>query len=212
MGEGSTQHQHLVQTEVPTRLLEEWLALWTAYHHIPDTLHVGLRPHTAGSELLELTLTNTSGEKEANIIFAVIADRRGRNILSVRDQNTVDNALRMKRLMTLIHLFLVHRYKIWAVHYVSPTDDNRYQAQKMKTHGLFSDVHDEVGHIIVADVNAAGVKDLLEPDRDRLNSLIQRKPPYEPVDVATQTRRGRRSDRLNRWERGCRGLVLLRHR
>src|SRR6201993_2426831 len=83
MGEGSTQHQHLVQTEVPTRLLEEWLALWTAYHHIPDPLHVGLRPHTAGSELLELTLTNTSGEKEANIIFAVIADRRGRNILSV---------------------------------------------------------------------------------------------------------------------------------
>jgi isocitrate lyase len=187
MGEGSTQHQHLVQTEVPTRLLEEWLALWTAYHHIPDTLHVGLRPHTAGSELLELTLTNTSGEKEANIIFAVIADRRGRNILSVRDQNTFDNALRMKRLMTLIHLFLVHRYKIWAVHYVSPTDDNRYQAQKMKTHGLFSDVHDEVGHIIVADVNAAGVKDLLEPDRDRLNSLIQRKYPYEPVEVATRT-------------------------
>jgi isocitrate lyase len=183
MGEGSTQHQHLVQTEVPTRLLEEWLAIWTAYHQIPDTLSVGLRPHTAGSELLELTLSNSSGEKEANIIFAVIADRRGRNILSIRDQNTFDNALRKKRLMTLIHLFLVHRYKIWAVHFVSPTDDNRYQAQKMKTHGLFSDVHDEVGHIIVADVNAAGVKDLLEPDRERLNSLIQRKHPYEPVDV-----------------------------
>ncbi len=28
---------------------------------------------------------------------------------------------------------------------MSPTDDNCYQAQKMKTHGLFSDVHDEVG-------------------------------------------------------------------
>src|ERR671925_1713283 len=28
MGKGSTQHQHLVQTEVPTRLLEEWLAAW----------------------------------------------------------------------------------------------------------------------------------------------------------------------------------------
>jgi Isocitrate lyase len=45
----------------------------------------------------------------------------------------------------------VHRYKIWSVHYVSPTDDNRYQAQKMKTHGLFSDVHDEVGDVIVAE-------------------------------------------------------------
>jgi isocitrate lyase len=187
MGEGSTQHQHLVQTEVPTRLLEEWLAMWTQQHQIPDTLRVGLRPHIAGSELLELTLSNASGEKVANIIFGVIADRRGRNILSVRDQNTFDNALRKKRLMTLIHLFLVHRYKIWAVHYVSPTDDNRYQAQKMKTHGLFSDVHDEIGHIIVADVNTAGVKDLLEPDRDRLNSLIQRRSPYEPVEVAAHT-------------------------
>ena len=54
--------------------------------------------------------------------------------------------------MTLNHLFLIHRYKIWSVHYVSPTEDNRYQAQKMKTHGLFSDVHDEVGDVIVADV------------------------------------------------------------
>jgi len=56
----------------------------------------------------------------------------------------------------------------------------------MKTHGLFSDVHDEVGHVIVADVSAEGVKALLAPDRDRLNALIQRKYPYAPVDVAAQ--------------------------
>jgi isocitrate lyase len=186
MGKGSTQHQHLVQTEVPTKLLEEWLARWTKHHQIPGPLHVGLRPHTAGSELLELTLSKTNGAKVANIIFAVIADRRGRNILSVRDQNTFDSALRQKRLMTLTHLFLVHRYKIWAVHYVSPTDDNRYQAQKMSTHGLFSDVHDEVGHVIVADVSAGGVKALLAPDRDHLNALIQRTYPYAPVDVPEQ--------------------------
>jgi isocitrate lyase len=184
MGKGSTQHQHLVQTEVPTKLLEEWLALWTKYHQIPYSLRVGLRPNTAGSELLELSLSKTSGEKVANIIFDVIADRRGRNILSVRNQNTFDTDLRKKRLMTLNHLFLVHRYKIRSVHYVSPTDDNRYQAQKMKTHGLFSDVHDEVGDVIVADVSAEGVKALLAPDRDRLNALIQRKDPYLPVDVA----------------------------
>jgi isocitrate lyase len=186
MGKGSTQHQHLVQTEVPTKLLEDWLALWTKHHQIPDTLRVVLRPHTAGSELLELTLSNGRDEKVANVIFAVIVDRRGRNILSVRDQNTFDSALRQKRLMTLNHLFLVHRYKIWAVHYVSPTDDNRYQAQKMKTHGLFSDVHDEVGHIIVADVNADGVRALLAPDRDRLNALIQRRYPRVPADASAQ--------------------------
>jgi isocitrate lyase len=181
MGKGSTQHQHLVQTEVPTKLLEEWLAIWTKHHNIPGSLQVGLRPHTAGSELLELTLSDARGEKVANIIFAVIVDRRGRHILSVRDQNTFDSALRKKRLMTLNHLFLVHRYKIWAVHYVSPTDDNGYQAQKMKSHGLFSDVHDEVGHIIVADVNAEGVKALLAPDRDRLTALIERRYPTPSV-------------------------------
>jgi isocitrate lyase len=184
MGKGSTQHQHLVQTEVPTKLLEEWLAMWAKYHQIPDVLRAGLRPHTAGSELLELALTNTTGEKVANVIFTVIVDRRGRNILSVRDQNTFDGALRKKRLMTLNHLFLVHRYKIWAVHYVSPTDDNRYQAQKMKAHGLFSDVHDEVGHIIVADVSPDGVRALLAPDRDRLNALIERKYPTVAADAA----------------------------
>jgi isocitrate lyase len=137
--------------------------------------------------LLELTLSKTSGEKVANIIFDVIVDRRGHNMLSVRDQNTFDIAVRKKRLMTLNHLFLVHRYKIWSVHYVSPTDDNRYQAQKMRTHGLFSDVHDEVGHVIVADVSAEGVKTLLAPDRDRLNALIERRYPYAPVDAAAQT-------------------------
>jgi isocitrate lyase len=186
MGEGSTQHQHLVQTEVPTKLLEEWLAQWMTYHQLPGSLQVRLRPQTAGSELLELTLSNATGEDVANIIFSVIVDRRGRNILSVRDQHTFDSGLRQKRLMTLCHLFLIHRYKAWAVHYVSPTDDNRYQAQKMKTHGLFSDVHDEVGHVIVADVSAEGVKALLAPDRARLNALIQRKHPYAPVDVDAQ--------------------------
>src|SRR5712691_953037 len=67
MGKGSTQHQHLVQTEVPTKLLSGWLAAWTSYHQIPDTLAVTLRPHTAGSELLELSLADNRGERVANI-------------------------------------------------------------------------------------------------------------------------------------------------
>jgi isocitrate lyase len=178
MGKGSTQHQHLVQTEVPTKLLEEWLAIWSKRHQLPHHLRVSLRPHTAGSELLQLSLTTDGGETVASVIFAIIVDRRGRNLLTVRDQNTFDVALRKKRLMTLIHLFLVHRYRISAVHYVSPTDDNRYQAQKMKTHGLFKDVHDEVGEIIVADVNPETVKQLLAPDHKQLEDLIyQRNPP-----------------------------------
>jgi isocitrate lyase len=176
MGKGSTQHQHLVQTEVPTKLLEEWLGAWAKHHQIPDSLKVALRPHTAGSEVMELAVSR-SGEKVANVVFAPIVDRKGRNILSIRDQNTFDAALRKKRLMTLTHLFLIHRYKSRSVHYVSPTDDNRYQAQKIKTHGLFSDVHDDVGQIIVADVCADRIKALLEPDRARLDDLIQKRYP-----------------------------------
>jgi isocitrate lyase len=177
MGKGSTQHQHLVQTEVPTKLLEEWLGIWTKRHELKHVLKVALRPHTAGSELLELSLSTTGGEKVASVIFGVIVDRRGRNIMSVRDQNTFDTALRKKRLMTLIHLFLIHRYKASSVHYVSPTDDNRYQAQKMKTHGLYGDVHDEVGDIIVAEVNPENVKALLAPDHALLDDLIHQRYP-----------------------------------
>ncbi len=186
MGKGSTQHQHLVQTEVPVKLLDEWLAIWARHRLIPDALTAGLRPHTAGSELLELAVSRADGERVANIVFDVIVDRRGRAILSVRDQNTFDSDLRKKRLMTLNHLFLIHRYKIWSVHYVSPTQDNHYQAQKMKTHGLFSDVHDEVGDVIVADVSADGVKALLTPGQDRLRALIERRYPYAPAGLAAQ--------------------------
>ena len=82
--------------------------------------------------------------------------------------------------MTLIHLFLLHRYKAASVHYVSPTDDNRYQTEKMKARGLFSDVHDEVGQIIVADVDRLRVAELLRPDGEQLAELI-RKPVLQPA-------------------------------
>jgi len=44
-------------------------------------------------------------------------------------------------------------------------------------HGLFSDVHDEVGQIIVADVSADGVKAMLAADRARLDDLIHQRYP-----------------------------------
>ncbi|HXO21287.1 MAG TPA: isocitrate lyase ICL2 [Thermoanaerobaculia bacterium] len=174
MGKGSTQHQHLIQTEVPKRLLEEWLAMWSEHHRLPGPLRVELRPQRAGSELLELAIAGPGQEKEANVVFAPIHDRLGRSILSVRDQNTFDEKLRKKRLMTLIHLWLVHRYRADTVHYVSPTDDNQYQAAKMKSHGIFAEVNTEVGQIIVADVNAPRIAELLAPDRVALGKLIRK--------------------------------------
>ncbi len=173
MGQGSTQHQHLVQTEVPPKLLEEWLDAWREHHRIAGRLKVSLKPVTAESDLLELALVSEGGEKRLNVVFASIHDRRGRSILSVRDQNNFDLALRKKRLMTLVQLFLFHRYKVDSAHYVTPTEDNEKQAQGMKKEGLFGTVVQEVGAIIVADVNKARVKELLAADRAALRALIE---------------------------------------
>jgi len=174
MGKGSTQHQHLIQTEVPKKLLEEWLAMWTHHYELPGGLRVQMRPHRAGSELLELGVYDTGEEKLANVIFAPIHDRRGRSILSVRDQNTFAESLRMKRLMTLVHLFLVHRFKADSVHYVTPTEENQYQVAKMSAHGIFREVNTEVGQIIVADVNHQSISELLAPNREALGRLIRK--------------------------------------
>jgi isocitrate lyase len=174
MGKGSTQHQHFAQIEVPKKLLEDWLALWSAHYGFEERLRVQLRPHRAGSELLELGIYGRGDEKLANVIFTPIHDRRNRSILTVRDQNTFAESLRKKRLMTLVHLFLVHRFKADMVHYVAPTEDNMYQAAKMKSHGVFSEVSTEIGEIIVADVDHQRVSTLLAPDRDALGKLIRK--------------------------------------
>ena len=177
MGKGSTQHQHLVQTEVPKKLLEEWLALWSEHYQIGEKLRVQLRPRRAGSDVLELGIYGERGggeEKLADVIFDPIKDRHGRSILTVRDQNTFAEALRKKRLMDLVHLWLVHRFKADAVYYVTPTEDNVYQTEKMKSHGIFREVNQEVGEIIVAEVNQQRIDELLAPDRAALWRLIRK--------------------------------------
>lgn len=172
MGAGSTQHQHLVQTEVPKKLLEEWLAMWTEHYQIPEKLRVQLRPRRAGSDVLDLGIYGDGEDPLANAVVDPIKDRHGRNILTVRDQNTFAEKLRQKRLMDIIHLWLIHRFKPEIVYYVTPTEDNIYQTEKMKSHGIFSNVYQEVGEIIVADVNQERIDELLAPDREALKRLI----------------------------------------
>ena len=177
MGKGSTQHQHLVQTEVPKKLLEEWLAMWSEYYELGEKLRVQFRPLRAGGEVLELGIYGEregDDEKLANVLVDPIKDRNGRSILTVRDQNTFAEALRQKRLMTLIHLWLINRFKADAVYYVTPTEDNIYQTEKMKSHGIFRDVHQDVGEIVVADVNQSRIEELLAPDRAALARLIRK--------------------------------------
>ncbi|HEX3034764.1 MAG TPA: isocitrate lyase/phosphoenolpyruvate mutase family protein [Thermodesulfobacteriota bacterium] len=172
MGKGSTQVQHLVETEVPPRLLERWLEIWAEHYNMPGNLRVQLRPHMAGSELLGLNVLDESENKVADIIFATIRDRKGKNIISIRDQNTYDESYRKRRLMTLMHLFLIHRYKAVSVHYVSPTEDNQKQTKGMKKMGIYDKVNTEIGHIIVAGVNTERMKELLSPDQTELKKLI----------------------------------------
>jgi len=173
MGAGSTQVQHLVQTEIPPKVLADWLVPWAEHYGVTGPLQVQLRPNTAGSsELLELAVHNAGGDKVANLIFATIHDRGGRSIVSVRDQNTLDLELRRKRLMAVMHLFLAHRYKAVSFHYLTPTEDNQRQCESMQRLGIFTNVSDEVGEIIVADLDLDVVRDLVAADSESRQKLI----------------------------------------
>jgi isocitrate lyase len=140
-----------------------------------------VRPVAANSDFLELSIWNNGKEKAGNIIFADVQDRHGHRLLSIRDMNTFDSSLRKRRLMTLAHLFLLHRYKTGIVHYLSPTEDNQHQAQKMKRLGIFGKVDTEAQLIIVAEVISARIAELLEQDRDALTRLIKKQDVAQPV-------------------------------
>ena len=107
------------------------------------------------------------------MIFASIVDRRGLSILSIRDQNTAPS-IRRRRLMTLVQLFLIHRYRAGSLHYLTPTDDNQWQTQRMRDLGLFTVVRTEIGHIIVADVDRERISELVKPDGEKLAELIRK--------------------------------------
>jgi isocitrate lyase len=173
MGKGSTQHQHLVQTEVPARLLEEWLETWAGVNSLDLRMRVRLQPVTAGSELLELSVWSDA-DKLLSVVFADVQDRRGHRILSIRDQNNFRPAFRQKRFMTLAHIFLIHRYKVGWVHYLSPNEDNLRQARRMEDLGIFTQVKAEAGLIIVAEVNTGRVDELLDASRAALSQLMQK--------------------------------------
>jgi isocitrate lyase len=173
MGKGSTQVQHLVQTELPKKVLEDWLATWSEFNGIDERLSVRLRPSREGADLLELEVLGDNGDKKANVVFAPIQDRKGQVILSVRDQNTFDTSLRQKRLMTLVHLYLFNRFKANAAHYVAPTEDNSHQCKRMKDWGIYSTVSNEIGQIIVAQVNTDTVATLTATNGDAIGKLIR---------------------------------------
>jgi isocitrate lyase len=172
MGKGSTQVQHLVQTELPKKVLEDWLADWATYNKIDERLRVTLRPSRDGADVLELSVLGQEDAVRANVVFAPASDRHGQVILSVRDQNTVTAELRRRRLMTLVHVYLISRYQASSVHYLTPTEDNDHQSRKMAEQGIYSAVSPEIGQIIVAQVDADTVRAL--SDDGAMGKFIRR--------------------------------------
>lgn len=173
MGKGSTQFQHLVHTEVPLSLLESWLDVWLEHNGIDRSFEVTLKPHAPGSDILELKLSD-GGEMVANVVFSQIKDRQGRTILTVRDQNVDDHSLRRKRLMTILHVFVLHRYKTEYIHYLTPTDDNHRMAANLLELEIFDTVTEEVGEIIVANIKRSTVRELAGEDGEAIRQLIQK--------------------------------------
>ncbi len=172
MGKGSTQFQHLVQTEPPISILDEWLTRWAKRYDFGQDLRAQLRPQSPGSEILELGVLDSSDTKIAEVVFTVLRDREDHVFLFVRNQIVNDTQLRRKRFMTLLQLFLIHRYKVDIVQYMTPTDDNRKQTAGMERLGLYEDATEEIGDIIVAHIDKNVIADLVNPQGESLNRLL----------------------------------------
>ena len=76
--------------------------------------------------------------------------------------------------MTLVQLFLIHRYRASSLHYLTPTEDNQSQTERMRDLGIFTVVRTEIGQIIVADVDRERVSELARPDGEKLTELIRK--------------------------------------
>ncbi|MGB5820625.1 MAG: isocitrate lyase family protein [Saonia sp.] len=172
MGKGSTQFQHLTHTELPTKVLFEWIEDWKGYHGLSEDFSVQLKPHIPASSIMELCLLSKD-QVIANIVFSSVMDRNKKQILSIRDQNMFRTDLRQKRLMTLLHIFLINRYSSNTVHYLTPTADNSKQCAGMKRLGVYTSVNNEIGQIIVAEVAHKQVKNYLD-NPDAISELIQK--------------------------------------
>ena len=177
MGGKSTEVQHRKTIEVPTSELERWLRMWAQYWseegaYDKGVLSVELKERWAGSEEMMLNVFDEDRDKIAEITFRVDRDRDGRKFLAVKDQNTVQR-FRSKRLMTLMHLFLLHRYRTDLVHYVTPTEDNRASVQSMIGYGVFRHARTDDPNIIAIEVNASRAQTMFGSDRS-LREFIAR--------------------------------------
>jgi isocitrate lyase len=168
MGGKSTETQHRKAVEVPTSVLERWLRMWAQHWSEQGLfkqgdLSVELKERWAGSEEMMLNVFDEARDKIAEITFRVDKDREGRKFLAVKDQNTVKK-YRNRRLMSLMHFFLLHRYKTDVVHYVSPSPDNRLSVQRMILNGVFRWARTDDPNIIAIEVETSRAQKIFAND------------------------------------------------
>ncbi len=169
MGGKSTEVQHRRVIEVPTSELERWLRMWAQHWseqglYDKGDLSVELKERWAGSEEMMLNVFDEASDKIAEMTFRVDKDREGRKFLAVKDQHTVKR-FRSRRLMTLMHFFLLHRYKTDLVHYVTPTGDNRISVQHMMRYGVFREARTDDPNVIAIEVNTSLAQRIFSSDQ-----------------------------------------------
>jgi isocitrate lyase len=110
-----------------------------------------------------LNVFDEARDKIAEITYRVDKDREGRKFLAVKDQNTIKQ-YRSRRLMTLMHFFLLHRYKTDLVHYVTPTGDNRLSVHRMIQNGVFREARTDDPNVIAIEVNTVRAQKIFAND------------------------------------------------
>ncbi len=183
MGGKSTETQHRKAVEVPTSVLERWLRMWGQYWtsqsiYTGGDLSVELKERWAGSEEMMLNVFDEARDKIAEIMFRVDKDRAGRKFLAVKDQNTVKK-YRSRRLMSLMHFFLLHRYKTDLVHYLTPTDDNRLSVRRMIHNGVFREARTDDPNVIAIEVDTARAQKIFANDESIKQFIARQFGPLE---------------------------------
>ena len=179
MGGKSTETQHRKAVEVPTSVLERWLRMWVEHWnkqglYKQGEMSVELKERWAGSEEMMLNVFDEARDKIAEITFRVDKDREGRKFLAIKDQNTVKK-YRNRRLMTLMHFFLLHRYKTDVVHYLTPTNDNRLSVQRMIQNGTFRWARTDDPNVIAIEVDTPRAQKIFAND-ESIKRFIARQP------------------------------------
>jgi len=183
MGGKSTETQHRKAVEVPTSVLERWLRMW-GQHWTRQGLYTGgdlsveLKERWAGSEEMMLNVFDEARDKIAEIMFRVDKDRASRKFLAVKDQNTLKK-YRSRRLMSLMHFFLLHRYKTDLVHYLTPTDDNRLSVRRMIHNGVFREARTDDPNVIAIEVDTARAQKIFANDESIKQFIARQFGPLE---------------------------------